>query len=58
MELQRTRPGVDDDDRTATYAVVVTACGFLTFGLLPDGFPFLVRLTMMAATQMAVGEAL
>ena len=37
---------------------VVMACGFLIFYALPDGIPFLVRLTMMVAVQFAVGKAL
>ena len=36
----------------------VMACGFITFYSLPDAMPFLVRLTMMAVTQIAVGPAL
>ena len=49
--------------RSETYTsglliAAVMACGFLTFYSLPDGIPFLVRLTMMAATQVAVGKAL
>ena len=36
----------------------VMACGFITFYSLPDAMPFLVRLTMMVATQVAVGKAL
>lgn len=40
-----------------SYIALVMACGFLTFYSLPDGVPFLVRLTMMVATQIAVGKA-
>ena len=40
------------------FIATVMACGFLTFFSLPDGIPFLVRLTMMVATQCAVGKAL
>ena len=36
----------------------VMACGFITFYSLPEAVPFLVRLTMMVATQVAVGKAL
>ena len=40
------------------YMAAVMAIGFLTFYGLPDGIPFLVRLAMMVATQIAVGQAL
>ena len=40
------------------YIAAVMACGFITFYSLPDGIPFLVRLTMMGAMQAAVGRAL
>ena len=36
------------------YITVVMSCGFITFDSLPDGVPFLVRLTMMVVTQIAV----
>ena len=36
----------------------VMACGFITFYSLQDAMPFLVRLTMMAVTQITVGLAL
>ena len=36
----------------------VMACGFITFYSMPEAVPFLVRLTMMVATQVAVGKAL
>ena len=36
----------------------VMACGFITFYSLPDALPFLVRLTMMASAQVALGKAL
>ena len=45
--------------RTREFLIAtVMACGFLTFYSLPDGIPFLVRLTMMVAVQFAVGKAL
>ena len=40
------------------FIATVMACGFLTFHSLPDGIPFLVRLTMMVAAQVVVGKAL
>jgi len=40
------------------YIAAVMAIGFLMFYSLPDGIPFLVRLTMMVATQYAVGKAM
>ena len=47
------------DRRTAAlYIAVVMSCEFSTFYSLPDGMPFLVRLTMMAASQTAVGRTL
>ena len=46
------------NSQTALYIALVMAIGFLTFYSLPDGIPFLVRLTMMVATQYAVGRAL
>ena len=42
--------------QTALYIAMVMAIGFLTFYALPDGIPFLVRLTMMVATQVAVAR--
>ena len=36
----------------------VMACGFITFYSMPEAVPFLVRLTMMAVTQVAVGKTL
>ena len=36
----------------------VMACGFITFYSMPEAVPFLVRLTMMVATQFVVGKAL
>ena len=36
----------------------VMACGFITFYSMPEAVPFLVRLTMMASAQIAVGKAL
>ena len=36
----------------------VMACGFITFYSIPEAVPFLVRLTMMVDTQVAVGKAL
>ncbi len=42
----------------AWYIAVIIACGFITFYLLPDAMPFLVRLTMMASARIAVGKAL
>ena len=44
--------------RTGAYVALVMACGFLMFYSLPDGTPFLVRLTTMVAAQWAVGKAL
>ena len=44
--------------RDARFIAAVMACGFLTFYSLPDGIPFLVRLTMMVAMQATVGRAL
>ena len=45
--------------RTREFLIAtVMACGFLTFYALPDGIPFLVRLTMMVAVQVAVGKTL
>ena len=41
----------------AWYIAVIMACGFITFYSLPDAMPFLVRLTMMVVTQVAVGKA-
>ena len=38
----------------AWYIAVIMACGFITFYSLPDVTPFLVRLTMMVVTQIAV----
>ena len=38
------------------YIAMTTAIGFLTFYSLPHGIPFLVRQTMMTATQWVVGE--
>lgn len=43
---------------TGAYTALVMAMGFLTFYALPDGIPFLVRLTMMVTTQIAMGRAL
>ena len=34
------------------------ACGFLAFYSLPDVLPFVVKLTIMATVQFAVGKAL
>ena len=42
----------------AWYIAVVMACGFITFYSLPDGIPFLGRLTMMVLTQISVGLVL
>ena len=42
----------------AWFVGIVVACGFITFYSLPDGIPFLGRLTMMVATQFGLGEAL
>ena len=42
----------------AWYIAVIIACGFITFYSLPDVTPFLVRLTMIASAQIAVGKAL
>lgn len=41
-----------------TYIALVMAIGFLIFYALPDGIPFLVRLTMMVATQVGAGKVL
>ena len=41
----------------AWYIAVFMACGFITFYSPPDVTPFLVRLTMMASAQIAVGKA-
>ena len=43
---------------TAWYIAVVMACGFITFYSLPDGIPFLVRLSTMVMTQFGMGMAL
>ena len=42
----------------AWYIAVVVACGFITFYSLPDGIPFLGRLTMMVACQFSIGIAI
>jgi hypothetical protein len=44
--------------RTGAYVGLVMAIGFLVFHSMPDGIPFLVRLTMMVALQFAAGKAL
>ena len=36
----------------------VMTCGFVTFYSMPEAVPFLVRLTMMVVTQVALGKAL
>ena len=47
------------DRRTAAlYVAVVMSCGFIIFYSLQDGLLFLVRLTMLAASQIAVGRTL
>ena len=35
----------------------VMACGFITFYSIQEAVPFLVRLTMMVVTQVALGKA-
>lgn len=45
-------------NENAWYVGAVMACGFIMFYSLPDVLPFLIRLTTMVATQVAVGEAL
>ena len=42
----------------ALLIATLMSCGFLTFYALPDRIPFLVRLTMMVAVQVAVGKTL
>ena len=37
---------------------IVVACGLIAFHSLPDAWPFLVRLAMMMAGQVAVSRAL
>ena len=41
---------------TGGYIALVIAIGFITFYALPDGIPFLVMLSMMVATQYALGS--
>ena len=40
------------------FIATVMACGVITFYSLPDVLPFLVRLTMMVAIQVAAGKVL
>ena len=42
---------------TGGYVALVMAIGFLTFYALTEGIPFLVRLVMIVATQVSMGEA-
>ena len=43
---------------TGAYVALVMAIGFITFYSMPEGVPFLVRLTMMVTMQIVVGKAL
>ena len=40
------------------FFATLVSCGLITFYSMPDAIPFLVRLTMMVATQFAEGRAL
>ena len=49
---------VDTQWKQERTSSLVMAIGFLTFYTLPDGIPFLMRLTMMVTMQAAFGRAL
>ena len=45
------------DNGTTWHVAGAMTCGFITFYSLPDGVPFLVRLTMTVTMRLVLGTA-